>query len=377
MEAGTRSSILSALILALASLGDALLYPVLPLNAEHLGLPVLWVGFLLSVNRLIRLPTNQLFAWLFHRFGTKRITLVAAGAAVLSTFAYGVVTGLTGWIVARAMWGLAYASLRIACISYSLEGKNTGFLLGLNRGLQETGPILALILGPWLMNYLSLTLVFRIFAGISLGAVALAFFLPELRSQAQVYRFRFQALPNLFNTHVFLSALIVEGLLVVLIARLLDFDHFSLGELTAMTAFYLGYRRTCSIVVSPLAGSSADKLGLERVFLTALVLTVLAVFCIAFGAVQFGLVITFTAYSVSSALSPGGALTNSESRLQAIAANVTWRDLGSASGTLLGGYLLTVSEPQAFLVFCSGLLAVFLILHFIKSKHYQFFVPWK
>ena len=50
---------ISALVLALAGLGDALLYPTLPLYAAQLGVPLIWIGVLLSINKFIRLGGNH------------------------------------------------------------------------------------------------------------------------------------------------------------------------------------------------------------------------------------------------------------------------------------------------------------------------------
>ncbi len=50
-----------ALITAVAVLGDAMLFIVLPLNWEEFGLTAVWqVGVLLSINRFVRLPITPL-----------------------------------------------------------------------------------------------------------------------------------------------------------------------------------------------------------------------------------------------------------------------------------------------------------------------------
>jgi MFS family permease len=377
MKEGLKPAVLSALVLALASFGDAFLYPVLPLNALQMSVPLVWVGFLLSINRFIRLAANQAFAWLFNTFGYKRITILAAVFATLCTFCYGIASGLLVWIGARIIWGLCYSSLRISCISYSLSGKNQGFLLGLSRGLQETGPILALLTGPFLMQYFSIRATFMIFGALSVPAVILAFYLPELPKNDNRYRFSFNPLPSSFNLIVFLSALVVEGMLIVLIGKLFIDGRISGVELTAVTALYVGYRRFSNVLVSPIAGKIADKAGIERVFLWAVFLTIPSLLLIAFGFVEAGLISTFTFQSVSSALAPGGAASGQENRLKAIAANTTWRDLGSASGALAGGALLQVSSLQPFLFFASLAIVISLIIHLARSGQFKQFISWR
>jgi MFS transporter, DHA1 family, multidrug resistance protein len=376
MVNGLKPTIISALVLALASFGDALLYPVLPVNAVEMGVPIIWVGVLLSINRFVRLASNQIFAWLFNSFGYKRITIIAALFAALSTFSYGVVSTIYFWLAARIIWGLCYSSLRISCISYSLEGNRPGFQLGLSRGMQEIGPIIALFAGPIILHYTSVQATFIIFSILSLSAVLLAFQLPELPTNSNQYTFTFKLIPSSFNFLVFTSALFVEGLLVVLIGQLFDSGQISLIELTALAAFYIGYRRLSNVIVSPLAGRIADRFGIERVFLVAILLTVISLVLISAGFLAIGILATFTFQSISSALSPGEAA-REENRLNAIAANTTWRDLGAASGALITGVL--VGSKDLHLVVFAGAVVLLLALtnHIIRKKNFKEILIWK
>ena len=51
---GWRGLWLSSWILSLCLFGDALIYIVLPVNAELFGISLAWVGILLAANRIIR-----------------------------------------------------------------------------------------------------------------------------------------------------------------------------------------------------------------------------------------------------------------------------------------------------------------------------------
>jgi len=55
---------LSSFAMAFAGLGDALLYPVLPVYGEEMGFSVFWIGVFLSINRFIRIPGNSLVGYL-------------------------------------------------------------------------------------------------------------------------------------------------------------------------------------------------------------------------------------------------------------------------------------------------------------------------
>src|SRR5690606_8983116 len=169
-----RACILSALVLAFAGMGDAFLYTALPAYATQMDVPVIWIGFLLSINRFVRLLANQAFAILFSLFGFKAITVIAAALAALSTLLYGLAPGIIWWIAARVIWGVCYSALRISSISYSLTNRNFGYSIGLNRGLQELGPIVALLVGPFLLENYGKEATFSAIALSSVPAVILA-----------------------------------------------------------------------------------------------------------------------------------------------------------------------------------------------------------
>ena len=66
-----------ALAVGATLLGDSMLYAVMPSRPEAWALSVPAVGILLSVNRLVRLVTNSVAAWIIERFG-QRVPFVAA-----------------------------------------------------------------------------------------------------------------------------------------------------------------------------------------------------------------------------------------------------------------------------------------------------------
>src|SRR3546814_8073968 len=76
-ETGARSAVVvSAAVMALALLGDSLLYVVLPLYAADFGVGLAWVGVLLSANRLIRVVAYGGVAAFGERIGPRRLTLI-------------------------------------------------------------------------------------------------------------------------------------------------------------------------------------------------------------------------------------------------------------------------------------------------------------
>ncbi|MEM7348432.1 MAG: hypothetical protein AAF485_29735, partial [Chloroflexota bacterium] len=108
-----QSTVISAIILALAGMGDALLYPTLPLYAAQLGVPFIWIGILLSINKLIRLGGNHALALTISRLGYKRVATLGVLLASGSTLAYGLAPPIWIWLISRVAWGMAFAALRL------------------------------------------------------------------------------------------------------------------------------------------------------------------------------------------------------------------------------------------------------------------------
>ena len=64
---------LSSWVLSVSLLGDALLYIVLPINADAFGISMATVGFLLAVNRIIRTFTYNLWSILAKRSAQRNL----------------------------------------------------------------------------------------------------------------------------------------------------------------------------------------------------------------------------------------------------------------------------------------------------------------
>jgi MFS family permease len=73
---------------ALALLGDATLYAVLPATYDTVGVALWQVGWLLSVNRLARIPLNLPSGWLSDRIGPRGPYILGVAIGALSTLGY-------------------------------------------------------------------------------------------------------------------------------------------------------------------------------------------------------------------------------------------------------------------------------------------------
>ncbi len=99
--------------LALSLLGDATLYAVLPSPeiARQAGLTLAMVGFLMGINRLVRLLFNGMAGWIYDRLPRRPLMLISLGIGTLSTAVYAFGSGPFTLTAGRMLWGLAWSGL--------------------------------------------------------------------------------------------------------------------------------------------------------------------------------------------------------------------------------------------------------------------------
>jgi MFS transporter, DHA1 family, multidrug resistance protein len=366
-----RASSNASLALALASFGDAFLYAFLPVNSVVVGVPVLWVGVLLSVNRFVRIISNNIMVHVFARYGLRMVIISAVIVAILSTLGYSFASSIFLWLVFRVAWGLSFSAMRIGTLGYAIQNENKGVALGLSRSLQETGPALALFFAPLLLSYFNSTDIFLLLAALSTPALYFAWRLPKAHDRIQPESSKLVLQwPSTVNAITLLSAILIDGIVIVVLGILfLHFgDNLTFFSATALAAFYLGYRRICLVVLSPAGGWIADKFGLDKVFNLSMCLVIVGLIVLLLGWVGIGSVIVFTFYSINAAITPGAVSSGKTNSLAAVAENATWRDVGAAIGTLLGGVLIASSYLTSTLLIAIFGLAFFLFVHMVAPR---------
>lgn len=328
--------------LTFALMGDAFLYSFLPVNAPSIHVPIIWIGTILSINRFTRILLNPLILRVFSRLGFRLPMIFAAIAAVFATAGYGAGLDIVILLLLRILWGISYSILRVGAITYALDYPQKGLALGLSQSIVESGPLLALLIGPLLFDVISPSLIFAVIAILSTPGIYFAIKLKE-RDRAPFRQFTFKvSFPSIFNRLAFLGAFAVEGMLVVLIGALLmdARPDWSAGEITAAAAGFLSFRRICSLFISPFAGWAADRYGLSSIYSGSILLICSGLILTTNGWAITGLLVVFTFYNVNASLTAGAASEGKADVTHAVSDNATFRDAGSAFGALIGGFLL-------------------------------------
>jgi len=376
-DSSWRSLWLSSGALSIAILGDALIYIVLPVNAERFGVSLAWVGILLAANRIVRTFTYGALAQLGERIGIKNLCLLASATAVLSTAMYGVFEG--GWplLFARVVWGLSYGALLLAALGYAASDRaRTGSRVGMSRAIEQVGPLIALTGGAWLAGVVGPREVFLYLALLTGVAVLLALLLPRRNGRPTAppaTSRRMSGLlpkPDRLDMLIFWMGFGVDGVFTMTVAIMLA-KHVALDAAMFSAGLVIAGRRVAEMIVAPVSGAIADRFGVRMPLVAASLLLVAGFAMVGAGWLVAGAAATVVARGALGTLIPAAvALFAPTGGLQPLARNQTWRDVGAAAGPLATGFVLGAATPEALHLALAAIFAVSL-LWLMASRHWQ------
>lgn len=340
----------SSAILSLALLGDALIYAVLPVYAEDFGLTMPWVGVLLSANRFVRVFAYGVIARMATTIGVRRMCIAGAVLATVSTALYGFGQGPEVLIIARIMWGLAYAVLLLVTLFYSVEYRDqVGIRVGVSRAIQRLGPIAALFIGSWFVGLVGPNTAFIILAVPTALAIPIAFTLPERQSEkTQTNKPLSLTRPRPIDLLFFVQGYGVDGVFAVSIT-LIFAREVPLSVAVMSGGALLAMRHVGEAVAAPTFGWVADRIGARRVFAGSTVLTILGFVFVAAGLTVVGALIMLLFRGALASLGPAmivQGMSEDDQAIGPLARMQAWRDLGAACGPLATGFLLAVASAE-------------------------------
>ena len=336
--------------MSLALIGDALLYAVLPVYAESFGLSLPWVGVMLSVNRLVRVFAYAQLTRVTRSLGVRRMCILAAITATMSTAMYGFGQGPIVILIARIVWGLTYAVLVLATLSYAVAFREgVGTKVGVAQAIQRLGPILALLGGGWLVGVLGPNSTFALLAIPTALSILIAYSLPRLEaSVTNASKSQSLARPTSIDIVYFLQGYGVDGVFALSITLILA-RQGSLSEAVMGGSALLAVRHFGEAIAAPLFGFIADKVGPLKVFTLAAILTTCGFVMVAAGFTVAGAIIMLIFRGALASLGPAVIVNNLDQDQDAIsplARMQAWRDLGAAIGPLTTGFLLTTVSAE-------------------------------
>jgi len=332
----------AAAVLGLALPADTVLYLLLPAYAPQFGVSLAQAGVLLAANRLVRIAGYGWVARLYAARGDRAVCTLAVLASSCCALGYALLPGFWPLLAARLLWGLSYAALNLstqALATANLAG--AAQRTGRSRALIAAGPMLALPAGAWLTELAGPRFIFFILAAAALLALPLARRLPH-RAKAQAVPRPARRLrpPGSLDAWSFMEGLTLDGLFIIglsLLAQdaLPDWALLAAGILMAL-------RYLSEILLSPLGGRIADRLGAERMLVCLSLATSAAL--VGFGAGWLWacafVIVVLRALQLPLVAPIVARRHPGHERIQALATRSVWRDIGAGAGPLLAGLLL-------------------------------------
>ncbi|WP_159800773.1 MFS transporter [Flavobacterium sp. MK4S-17] len=364
-------TIVASVAMALGGMADAFLYAYLPVNAKVLGLSVIAVGVILSINKFVRFFFNRWVNALAKPLGLKAILFLASVLSSISALAYAFPMPLWLWIIVRIAWGSAYSMFRFSSVQFAQLAPNKSHAIGLTTALRELGPVVAYWIGPMILSLWGVRILFITAALLPLLCFPFLRALPPLKPEIHTpSTTRFQK-ANWLDTWVFISSFLIDGLIVVGVSISFEIKGNPDPEnLLLNTAVFISLRKVFQIVLAPAAGNIIGKFGFRRVFIWSSV-TICASLMLLLGNIIIpSLIILFISAAFNNVCLPLFALeeATTESNYNTFTKLASSKDLGGAVGALVGLQLMQSVQHQLLfsILLLLAAITLFKIFKFVK-----------
>lgn len=355
--------------LSLVTLGDSMLYAILPSYYPHLGLASFQVGIILSVNRWIRLGTNHVAEHCYRRYSSVPWLIFAFLMGSVVTAIYGIARTFIIFLGTRILWGLSLSFIRQASIMTAAESGSQvhlGERMGYYRGIAGMCMALGVILGGLGHDTFGFTPTLIALAILSLSAVPLGILSQRKLKQLKKPLVRNAAGKQDFGVMLCGFAIGTVGAGIVMstlglilkerIGESFGIAGYSIGIVT-LTSIMLGLYRLIRGIGSPIIGSIADRIGRERPipFLFLIGTMVLTISGICLGPILLAVLI-MVFFICETALSTLLWAHSAQSGARSVASFVTAFDLGMSVGPLIGWSIPHFGFPTNYIFISGGII---------------------
>lgn len=336
----------SATILGLCLPSDVLLYLLLPMNADAFGVTLAQAGVLLAANRLVRIFGYGYVVRFYAERGDRAALTLAALVSAICALGNSFITGFWMLLVLRLGWGLSYAALNLSTQALATsEAGGAARRSGRSRAIIAVGPMLALPIGALISLYFGPRLIFLILALCSLVGLWLARGLPAAPHAMPSRSGRRFKRPDSVAMWSFIEGVALDGLFIFGLS--LQAQHVLGGNAVVIAGVLLALRYVSEMLLSPLGGRAADSFGAVRMLVvfsaaTAVALTACGLHWLIIGA---GGVLILRALQLPLVTILVAERNPGTGRVQALAGNAVWRDVGAGVGPLLAGVVLPIASP--------------------------------
>jgi MFS family permease len=353
--------------LSLVTLGDSLLYTILPSYYPNLGLVPVQVGIILSINRWVRLATNHMAEYCYRRYPNDLWLLLAFFMGSVVTAMYGIGKLFFIVLIARILWGVSFSFMRQAAIMTAVESGPEAYIgerVGYYRGINAMWRTLGVLMGGLCHDIFGFTFTLVGLSILSLIAVPLgALSQKGLQLIKKPVTRDFQRKGDIiiifcgFAVGFVGVGMIVSTLGLVLKEQMVEpflIGGYSIGVVT-LTGIILGVRWFIDGIGSPVLGAIVDSMGRERSTTTLFLLGAVTLIVIALYTkiiILIPLIVLFficgsTLWTLLSALA-------GEHGARSVASLATAMDFGMAIGPLIGWGIAQAGLPLSFIFILSS-----------------------
>ncbi len=337
----------AATVLSLCLPSDVLLYLLLPMNADAFGISLAEAGILLAANRLVRIFGYSYVVRFYARHGDRPTVMLAALVSALCAFGNSFFTGFWWLLILRLGWGLTFGALNLSTQALATsEPAGAARRAGTSRAIIAIGPMLALPIGALISLHFGPRLIFLILAFFSLAALWVAKGLPKIpHAMPTATGRRFKA-PDSIAMWSFIEGVALDGLFIFGLS--LQAQTVLGGNAVFIAGVLLALRYVSEMLLSPLGGRAAAAFGAVRMLVVFSALTTLALTAFGFHwlIIGAGSVLILRALQLPLVTTLVAERNPGPGRVQALAGNAVWRDVGAGVGPLLAGVLLPIASPS-------------------------------
>ncbi|HTR84620.1 MAG TPA: MFS transporter [Reyranella sp.] len=348
----------SAAALAVALPADTVLYLLLPMFAPQFGVTVAEAGILLAANRIVRIAGYGWVARFYARRGDRPTDTLAVIAAAIAALGYATASGFWLLLPLRLLWGLSFAALNLSTQAMATaEAAGASRRSGRSRAIIAVGPMIALVVGAVLSERMGPRAIFFALAAVSLTGLLASRRLPAAPHAIPPAPRRLQ-LPTSLDIWSFLEGFALDGLFVIGLSYLAS--DLMPGSAVIAAGLLMALRYFSEIVLSPMGGHLAERVGAERLLVGLSLLTSLTL--IGFGAGWLGpcaaAIVVLRALQLPLVPPIVALRTPGPGRVRALAARAIWRDIGAGTGPIVAGVLLPIVPSIWIYSIAAGLIAL-------------------
>ncbi|MHB1233039.1 MAG: MFS transporter [Burkholderiales bacterium] len=373
-----KSAVSLASIYGLRMLGMFLILPVFAPYAQHLpGANHTLIGVALGIYGLTQAALQLPFGMASDRFGRKRVIYFGLLVFALGSFMAASATGIWGVILGRAIQGAGAVSAAVTALLADLtrEEHRTKAMAMIGTTIGVTFAV-SLVIAPPLYHWIGIPGIFAMTGLLALTAIAVVrFIVPNPRAShfhsdteatpaklkdvirdTELLRLNF----GIFSLHASLMGLFVVIPFALLKTAGIDQDHHWMIYLPIMLVSF--------VFMVPAIIYGEKKLRLKEVFLASVALMLVAQLLLAqfigqIWGIVGSLTCYFVAFNVLEASLPSliSKIAPASAKGTAMGVYNTSQSLGGFFGAVVGGYLSQHYGPSAVFIFCSVLIAVWLI----------------